>query len=781
MAIVAAPRRSGARVAIAPADTGEHPLFHQVPLADGDNVITVTVTSEDGSATSTHTITVARPANSAPTGVPSISGAARVYEWLTVSVSGIADENSLDEATFAYQWIRTDGTTDTDIPGATQATYRLRTHDQGKTIKVRTTFVDGGGTEEVLTSAATSVVEESLILSVANVVVEQGVDATAEFTVTLSRAASQTVTVDWATADATATAGEDYTAASGTFTFAPGETSKSVSIAMLNDTVEVEGAYERFVLRLSNAAVALIGSYGEATATILSDDATRDTVPPSVSVGCSREVSRGPTQRLSNSVTMTPIYPGPQVSDSLSVWWELQFSELVVSSNDSNARGVEITGQDDTDFTWFALGGGAGRFSGRYEELFRFGTTPTARGGGDSEVSGVVIKVPAGSFHDVAGNLNTASSNSLYLAHDWQVSVADARAEEGTDETIDFEVTLNARDDCKTVTVDWATADGTAVAEEDYTAASGTLTFAPGETSKTVSIVVLDDTVEDSGETFTLQLSNASTVTRTGVMLSIADAEATGTLFNHESPFASVPQVAGVAQVGNTLEVSFAEAPSGALTYQWLRGSKAIAGATASTYAPTAADVGARLSVRVASGDESLTSAATAPVWAAPANPVLADGEEELFSATLTLGSWDGFPGLIAGYSRALGASFGEMDDTSFEDGGTTHAVDFLVVNEGGQFALATGSTRPEAAGLVAYWNGHRISQLEVQTLAEGLRLLVGNTPQSSEAYTRVLTPRPVSSSRNLRRDCGWSGRACRTSRGAAGPRRRIPGRAVSR
>ena len=72
------------------------------------------------------------------------------------------------------------------------------------------------------------------------------------------------------------------------------------------------------------------------------------------------------------------------------------------------------------------------------------------------------------------------------------LSVADARAEEGTDATLDFAVTLD-RSSTGTVTVDYATADGTATAGDDYTATSGTLTFSAGETAKTVSVTVVDD------------------------------------------------------------------------------------------------------------------------------------------------------------------------------------------------------------------------------------------------------------------------------------------------
>ena len=61
------------------------------------------------------------------------------------------------------------------------------------------------------------------------------------------------------------------------------------------------------------------------------------------------------------------------------------------------------------------------------------------------------------------------------------------------------------------VTVDYATHDGTATAGQDYTAKSGTLTFAPGETTKTVSVPVLADTnVDENDENFTLDLANAS-------------------------------------------------------------------------------------------------------------------------------------------------------------------------------------------------------------------------------------------------------------------------------
>ena len=119
------------------------------------------------------------------------------------------------------------------------------------------------------------------------------------------------------------------------------------------------------------------------------------------------------------------------------------------------------------------------------------------------------------------------------------VSVADARAREGTDETIDFAVTLS-RAASAPVAVAYATADGTAAAGSDYTASTGTLTFRPGKTAKAVSIALLDDAHDEGEETLTFRLSNASGAR-------IADGVATGTIENSDP----LPQ-AWLARFGRT-------------------------------------------------------------------------------------------------------------------------------------------------------------------------------------------------------------------------------------
>ena len=106
------------------------------------------------------------------------------------------------------------------------------------------------------------------------------------------------------------------------------------------------------------------------------------------------------------------------------------------------------------------------------------------------------------------------------------LTVSDARAREGTDATLTFEVTLD-RAASESVTVDYATADGTATAGEDYDAASGTLKLAAGETSRTIEVAVHADTRDEGDETLTLRLSNAAGA-------EIEDGEATGTIHDRD-------------------------------------------------------------------------------------------------------------------------------------------------------------------------------------------------------------------------------------------------------
>ena len=96
--------------------------------------------------------------NHPATGVPTISGEARVGETLTADTSGIADADGLDNVVFSYQWIATDGSAELEIGGATEATFILTDIDAALRFMVRVSFTDDGGHEETLTSEATAVV-----------------------------------------------------------------------------------------------------------------------------------------------------------------------------------------------------------------------------------------------------------------------------------------------------------------------------------------------------------------------------------------------------------------------------------------------------------------------------------------------------------------------------------------------------------------------------------------------------------------------------------------------
>jgi hypothetical protein len=108
------------------------------------------------------------------------------------------------------------------------------------------------------------------------------------------------------------------------------------------------------------------------------------------------------------------------------------------------------------------------------------------------------------------------------------VSVADASKVEGTgtDGPMRFNVTLS-QSSAGTVTVAFATADGTAVAPADYAAKTGTVTFSPGQTSKRIGVRIKADSVNEANETFTVVLSNASGAT-------IADGTAVGTILDDD-------------------------------------------------------------------------------------------------------------------------------------------------------------------------------------------------------------------------------------------------------
>ena len=248
----------------------------------------------------------------------------------------------------------------------------------------------------------------------------------------------------------------------------------------------------------------------------------------------------------------------------------------------------------------------------------------------------VTLTLPAATDCAVRGAACTADGRRLETALTHTVpgpvtlSVADARAQEGAGATIDFAVTLS-RAASQEVTVRYRTRNGTAKAGRDYRKATGTLSFAAGETAKTVSVAVLDDAHDEGAETFRLLLSRPR-----GAV--IADGEATGTIANDDpmpaawlARFGRTVAVQATDAVRARLEAG-AEAP-GHLT---LAGQRVGAGADV-----TDAE---RALARRASED------AEAAAWATRVVARLADGEADPEAGARTLSGRD----LLAGSSFLL-------------------------------------------------------------------------------------------------------------------------------
>jgi len=114
-----------------------------------------------------------------------------------------------------------------------------------------------------------------------------------------------------------------------------------------------------------------------------------------------------------------------------------------------------------------------------------------------------------------------------------------------------FNVTLSAPS-TGTVTVQYATGNGTATTGSDYTTTSGTLTFAPGQTQQTVTVLVTGDTGYESNETFTVSLSAPSNAT-------LGAAQGVGTIQNDDvgpDRFESNNTVATASKLGKTNTIS---------------------------------------------------------------------------------------------------------------------------------------------------------------------------------------------------------------------------------
>ena len=318
---------------------------------------------------------------------------------------------------------------------------------------------------------------------------------TLSFDVLLTNANSTAVSVDYATADGTAIAGSDYTSASGTLTFNPGETSKTVLVTIINDSLAEDD--ETFTLNLSNATGGIAIDDPTGTGTIQNDDPD-----PTVSVA-SASVLEGDigTTTLSLPVTLS----GP--------------SGREVDVDYATSDGTATAGSDYAA-TSGTLVFAAGETSKQIDVTVN----------GDIQVEGnetftVTLSAPFNADLGSSGATGTITNDDNVGP---KLVVGDASVLEGNSGTspLTFTVAMVPVSGSD-VTVDYTTSDGTATAGSDYTAASGTLTIPAGQTSGTIPVSVLGDTTYEPNETFTLTLSNLGGAT-------IVVGSKTGTILNDD-------------------------------------------------------------------------------------------------------------------------------------------------------------------------------------------------------------------------------------------------------
>ena len=320
-----------------------------------------------------------------------------------------------------------------------------------------------------------------------------GGGAKAVFALSLSAPSAVPVTVAYSTADGTAVAGSDFTATSGTVTFAPGATKAEVSVAVIGDATTESS--ETFTLVLSAPQGATLAQ-ATAVGTILDDDiapagqgvTVAFTVTGQWSTGFGGEI------KLTNGGT-TPI-PG----------WKLGFTAPWTIASAWNATLVGTSAvAGGTRFTVADAGwNGIVPVGGSVTIGFVGAGAGTIASPTDWTLNGLSLGGGSG------GGGSGGSSGGVVVPPLPTISVTGAAVKEGAAGTTAksvFTLSLSAAS-AAPVMVAYRTTDGTAKAGSDYTATSGTITFPAGVTTQKVSVSVIGDATVETDETFSLTLSS---------------------------------------------------------------------------------------------------------------------------------------------------------------------------------------------------------------------------------------------------------------------------------
>lgn len=279
-------------------------------------------------------------------------------------------------------------------------------------------------------------------------------------------------TVNYSTSDVTAQANADYTATSGTLSFANGETIKSFTVPILEDSI-VEGD-ETFGVTLSNPSVGIVLLNSSANVSILDND-TGLGFGPAVYV----------VDESGTNIMLTVVRTNANTVDPVTVSFGTTNGTATASADYVATAGV-LT---------FTNG-----------EASKTITVPILE---DTQVEGdetftVALSNPTGGAQFTGPTLASVTivDNDAGLAFS---SDDYAVLEGGVQQTI---TVLRTGITNSLVTVNYSTSDGTATNGQDYLGVSGLLTFTNGEVSKTFSIQVIDDTLEEGAETVLVKLSN---------------------------------------------------------------------------------------------------------------------------------------------------------------------------------------------------------------------------------------------------------------------------------
>ena len=359
---------------------------------------------------------------------------------------------------------------------------------------------DGAASQE---STGTPIVPSLSINSPSVTEGPTGASATLTYTVTLSPASNNQVTVAYAQGSGgSATSGTDYTAlSSGTLTFTAGQTSKMITLSVTgDDTDEPDETVEVTLSSPTNATI----STATGTGTITDDDD-----PPSLSIN-SPSVTEGPSN-ASATLTYT-------VTLSAASGKEVRVAY---------AQGSGGSATQGTDYT--ALSSGTLTFrTGQTDTTITLSVT-----GDDTDEPDETVEVTLSS--PTNATISTATGTGTITDDDDppSLSINSPSVTEGPSNasaTLTYTVTLSAASG-KEVRVAYAQGSGgSATSGTDYTAlSSGTLTFTAGQTSKTITLSVTGDDTDEPDETVEVTLSSPTNAT-------IATATGTGTITDDDDP-----------------------------------------------------------------------------------------------------------------------------------------------------------------------------------------------------------------------------------------------------